>query len=568
MDSAAQPVAPNHRGGAVHSLLNLARQFLSESLFKNSAFLIVNLGVGAVCGYGSLTLLTHIFSTAEVGISATAVSALSLITLITQFGITYSLPRYLPIAKNRTAMINTLLTAAMLAAMLGCVIFLTLPYAKKLWVLGGLGFGIAFVVTAGLQAGQTVVGAVLIADRASDKLATAGLVPNLARVAAPPALSFLGALGAFTARVIADLFGFVTFGVLLARRGHRFRPTLDVGVVRDMARFSAGMYLANIIGGLPQLLLPLVVLSRIGPQQSAYWSVAISIAALLFSLPSVITTALLPEVSVRPKERKALLARAAKLIVVLVLPALVAAYLLAPFGLSLFGGQYATGAVSALHWLLIASFITMLNYVTGAVLFIAKKSMMMTIVNLINAVVVLGMVFFWATNVVQIAISWVVGDIANTSFIALFAYIALRQVGWRWEALGGDADAASAVDAAYKPLTATSQFRALNVLTTLAQQQGQSAERYELYRPYHSNSLTDTGGLFSIIALRAAERERAARLAASEAGAGNDTGSGSPAERSAEGADQALDLLFRMAEQQRAPGPFGEDDLGDTLGHC
>ena len=140
------------------ALLGLARRFLAESLFKNSAFLMLNLVLTTVCGYGALTLLTHLFSAKDVGLSATAVAACSLVTFITQLGTTYSLPRYLPTAKNRSEMINTLLTAVTVSTLVGSVIFLALPSSRNLFVLGGWVFCLVFVATAVLQALQTVLG--------------------------------------------------------------------------------------------------------------------------------------------------------------------------------------------------------------------------------------------------------------------------------------------------------------------------------------------------------------------------------------------------------------------------
>jgi hypothetical protein len=75
---------------------------------------------------------------------------------------------------------------------------------------------------------------------------------------------------------------------------------------------------------------------------------------------------------------------------------------------------------------------------------------MMTIVNGINAVVVLGLVAFWATNVPDVAIAWTIGDICNTVFFGLFALLALRQVGGRWEELGGGSPMAPAAQL-YRP---------------------------------------------------------------------------------------------------------------------
>jgi O-antigen/teichoic acid export membrane protein len=147
------------------SLRDLARKFFAESFFRNSSALVIDLGMGAVCGYGSLTLITHIFSKNDVGLSATAVSSVSLICFITEFGSGYSLSRFLPTARNRAALINTVFTAVFVATLIGSLIFLALPYAKKLFPLGGLAFGIAFVVTAVLQASMSVFTYVLVADR-------------------------------------------------------------------------------------------------------------------------------------------------------------------------------------------------------------------------------------------------------------------------------------------------------------------------------------------------------------------------------------------------------------------
>jgi O-antigen/teichoic acid export membrane protein len=539
-------------------VLNLARRFFAESLFKNSTFLIVNLAVGALCGYGSLTILTRVFTVREIGLSATAVAACSLVTFITQFGVTYSLPRFLPTAKNRTALINTILTTVLVSTLLVSVIFLALPYAKKLFALGGFLFCVAFVVTCCTQACLTVLSTVLIADRSADKVAKYGIIPNLVRLGAPAALSFLGALGAFVARVISEPFALVTLGVLLARKGHRFRPTIDVAVTKEIAKFSVGMYVANITGGLPLLLLPLIVLSRVGAQQAAYWSITISIGSLLFSLPSTITQALLPELSLRPAERLVLLRRSALLITVIVVPALIVGFAGAPYLLALFGRSYVTGTLVPLRWIMFAGLITMLNYVTGAILFIAKKSTMITIVNVVDAIIVLGLVLVWATNVTQVAIAWVIGDVGNTVLFGFFAFVALREVGGRWADLGGRVEPEEPRTPA--SLTATSQMRAVGMLVTLAEQQN----TVDMFRPYH-NSLTDSQGLFSIVALQAAERQRQRFIHESENSI-DDTPQ--TPEESAAAHQQAFDLLFALAARQRAAGHAEPAEYPQVTGHA
>jgi O-antigen/teichoic acid export membrane protein len=443
------------------------REFIAESMLRNSAFLILNLVFSAGCGYVALTLLTRIYSVQAVGLSAAAASASALVIAITQFGANYSLPRFLPTTAHRTALINTSLTLILLGTMFAAVIYLTLPLANKLYALGGWLFAIVFVVAACLQAGESAVEVILVADRSSSKLVRANAVPNVVKVIAPAALSFLGVFGAYAARVVSDVFGFILLSIALARGSHRFRPTLSITATRELGRFSVGMYIAGLVGGLPFMVLPLIVLSRFGAKQSAYWAIAIAISTLLYQLPGAVSQALLPEVSYRPSERRYLMLRSAALTIGLMLPTLIIAYIAAPFVLALFGHSYVAGSLVPLRWLIIAGFITMLNYVTGSILLLAKKSFLITVVNFFDAVIVLGMASIWAKGVDDTAVAWAVGDVANTVLFGLFAILALYEVRGRWESLGGKE--VQAPPSALEISTVDSQQSGLTALYKLAE---------------------------------------------------------------------------------------------------
>jgi O-antigen/teichoic acid export membrane protein len=463
------------------SVLIRARESVAESLFRNSAFLVINLIVSACCGYGALSLLTRLYSVRAVGVSAAAASVSTLIVFITQFGVSSSLPRFLPTSKDRPALINTMLTFIISVTLLAAAVFLVLPFARKFYALGGSLFAVVFIIGACAQAGQSVLGTILISDRMSGKIARANTIPNLVGLAAPSVFSFLGSFGAYLARIVSSIVGFIIFGVVLARRGHRFRPMLRRAAIRGLGRFSAGMYLANLIGSLPLMSLPIIVLSRFGFKQSAYWSIAITIASLLYQLSGSVSQALLPEVAHRPQERRHLVRRSAALIVALVIPGLTAAYFLAPFGLELLGRNYVSGALGPLRWLIIAGYITILNYVSGTVLLLAKKTFLISLVNVVNAVIVLGMTTMWARGADDVAISWTVGDVFNTILFGLFAFLAIRQVDGRWETLGNAHGEVSSSADPLLPLSTpqvpviNSQQQALEMLFMLAERQRISA---------------------------------------------------------------------------------------------
>jgi O-antigen/teichoic acid export membrane protein len=515
----SQPRATSRASGesreaqeAKPSLFARARGYVAESLVRNSVYLILNIGVISICGYGSLSLLTRVFSVDAVGLSAAALSASSLIVSITQSGINYSLPRFLPSSNHRTSLINTLHTGVLIITAVGCVIFLVTPFADKMYALGGFLFCVVFIASTCLQAGSSFLGLVLIADRQSGKMAGANMIPNFIKLLAPLGFRTLGNLGAFISRVIFNLFSFVILARIVARRGHRFRPELNMQAARELGRFSIGMSVATIIGGLPMMLLPIVVLSRLGAAQAAYWSIAITIGTLLNSLPAAVTQALLPEITHRPAERRHLLIRSTLLVTALVVPALIVAYVAAPLLISAFAKSYSSGTLSALHWLIYSAFITMLNYASGAILFLAKKSSAITFVNVVDAIIVLGMAGAWAANATGVAISWFVGDIANTVLFGLFAFLAVREVGFRFEDLGGE-EARPVAERPQAPMPGSLQ-EAFSVLASVAEQQRMAAA----LEPQRYN-LTEPQGLYTAMALQEAEREWYRRSRAAERGA-------------------------------------------------
>jgi len=403
----------------------------------------------------------------DVGLSATAVSLGSLVVVLTQFGTSYSLPRFLPGSTNRAAVINTALTVTLLASLFGAVIVLVLPVSAKLYALGGVSFAVAFLLATLFLSGATLLHTVLVAERAAGKLARANLIPNILRLAAPAIFLVLGSIGAYVARVASDVVSFFILIAVIARRGHRFRISLNLHATRQLNRFSSRMYVAGLIGGLPLMVLPSITLARFGSRQSAFWAVGIAVATLLYQLPSMIGQALLPEAVQRQSEIGAFIRKSALLIIIMMIPVLAIAYILAPDVLALLGARYVAGSLATLRWLIISGFIIILNYPAGSILLLAKKTTIIGAVNLVDAIVVIGLASTWARNGEGVAISWVIGDIGNTVLFCGAAVFALWQVGFRWENLAGRDD-----DKAQDEATAMSDGAALDMLLGIARLQG------------------------------------------------------------------------------------------------
>lgn len=412
------------------------RALLSESLIRNSWFLVANLGISAACGYGALGLLTRFYSVRAVGLAAAAISAGGVIAFVTQFGANYSLPRFLPTSPYRTALINTVLTVTIAATLVGGGAFLSLPLANRLYALGGGAFVVTFLVSVSLDAGESQLENIFVADRCAAKITSANVITNLIKVAAPVSFVFLGIFGAYLARVVGYVVGFIVLAAMLGKRGHRYRPTLSTSATRDLRRFSMGAYFGGLIGGLPLMVMPIIILDRFGPEQNAYWYTALAVASLLYQLPGSVSQALLAEAAHRPNDRRYLLKRASGLIGVVMAPVLTVSYFAAPLGLAFLGHSYEASGVVVLHWLVLAGFASSLNYITGTILYLAKRTLWVVLINLLNAAVVIGLSTTWARNISDIGGAWLAGELVNAVLFGIAAGYAVIRVRGRWQDLG------------------------------------------------------------------------------------------------------------------------------------
>jgi hypothetical protein len=91
---------------------------------------------------------------------------------------------------------------------------------------------------------------------------------------------------------VAFLFGLV---ILILRFNYLFKPIIDISVVKRMVKFSLGNYTAELIGGLPDLVLPILITNLIVAKFSAYYYIAIMIAGLLYVIPMATSQSLFSE---------------------------------------------------------------------------------------------------------------------------------------------------------------------------------------------------------------------------------------------------------------------------------
>jgi len=406
-----------------------ASRSADRSLAKNSTMLLANLIVGSVGGFVFYTVLARLYSTHDVGVASAAFSSTSLIVSLSGLGgFTYSLVRMLPEISDKRALINAALMVVGVASLAIGVVFVAWPPATGHSVtLQDPVFASVFVIGGVVTALKGVLDSLHNAHRDAPMILAGGVLTTVVRIILPVVAVSFGVLGIYLSQAVATGCGLVLLAIsLMSRHHHGFRVQIRIPDGQEFVRLSGVNYLTSIVGGLPVALLPLLVVSHLGPEQNAVWSIAMLIASACFMLPSAISQALLAEGAHNPDERMRLLRRSTVVLFALLTPIILAGIFLAPYGLAVFGDEYRDGGVYALRILLLSGFLVAGNYVAGAVLFFAKEVTVPLVVNILNAALVLILTAAWATSLRDVATYWFLGEILNVVLFGAGAVHAAR----------------------------------------------------------------------------------------------------------------------------------------------
>ncbi|QTI67093.1 lipopolysaccharide biosynthesis protein [Gordonia polyisoprenivorans] len=260
-----------------------------QTIARSSAALVVS-GLGtAVLGLVYWVLAGRMYPASEVGAAAAVITTATMLSAFGNLGIGAYLERFLPIAGERSLTLPSrgLLIGASCGALLGCGFLIVGPTsemfdgAAQMWM-----FPIVVVVLSSFA----MLDHVSIAMGRADWSAQKNIVHAVAKLAAAAALALsadrLGLIGSWvvTAAVAAALLWWVARRELRLRAADvAFTPTA-LPPWQTQRRFLAGNYGVYVAGAITPLILPPVVIARVGADQNAYFSIVWSLVSAVLVL--------------------------------------------------------------------------------------------------------------------------------------------------------------------------------------------------------------------------------------------------------------------------------------------
>src|SRR5579859_4984504 len=318
----AQSATPARWAGPVPGFLARVR---SDSLVRNSLYLMTSTAVTAGLGYVFWVVAAHAFARAEIGLGSAVISLCSTAALLTYLGSYATLIDRLP-AKERSPEWTTILarTCAVTAVITAAATVAVLPVLRAAHEYRAFfsGPGPVLLTVAGAAAWTLVnlFGGAFIAARRAGRYLSIQAVVSAAKVLfiLPVAAVGAGAAGLVGAWAAAAVLGVAAgagwliprmgLGRQSGRRPHRRTPVTAGGRLRlrrtarhrrpyappsaASVRLLAGHHLTSVGGAVTPLIFPVLVVIRLGAVPNAYFYVTWMVGGIFFTVSPSVSSAL------------------------------------------------------------------------------------------------------------------------------------------------------------------------------------------------------------------------------------------------------------------------------------
>ncbi len=340
------------------STLDRERQML-----LNSGSMLGTAIVTALLGAGFWLVAARWFSQDAVGVGSAAVSAMTLLGFLATVGLGTLMMGELPrMREGQRGLIGAALAVSgLIGAVLGAAFALLAPLVSS--NLGALSSSAAAVVV--FAAGSALTAAAVVADQSLIGLLRGGLqlLRNIAFSLAKLIALFAVPLFASRSDSVA-LYATWTAGIAISAlalfrffapvEGDSRRPRF--ALLREMRASAATHHVFNLALRIPDLVLPVIVVTVLSPAANASFYIAWMIASLVFAVPISLSTVLF---AMGSGERKGLASRFRLTVYTSLAFGLAANLVLLALAeplLSVFGASYATDATAPLHILVLGVF--------------------------------------------------------------------------------------------------------------------------------------------------------------------------------------------------------------------
>jgi O-antigen/teichoic acid export membrane protein len=405
------------------------RHFMHDSLYRNSIFLILSSLLSSGMGFVFWKINTQFYSPKDIGIATSLITICQLLIYLSPIGINQAIIKVIPLSKNRSELISTVLITVSITATLFSVIYLIiLPLLspKLTFLYHHLYFIPVFLLGCVISTINNITDNIFVALKSTIYIIYENIALGILKVTLPLILLGLGTFGIFTAyfacvigSLAVTIYGFYRLNLKI-KAVFRFRE------LKNIAQFSLANYVAAVFGNIAPMLMPTLIVGVLGASQAAYYFIATSIANIVSIVPQSTSSALYAEISHNPLNIKRQIFKSLLTIVGLMLPLLVFLILFSGHVLLLFGKEYSYAGSTLLRLLVLSTIPIAISNVMGQVLryYNAMVEYIFIELFIMISAVSLSIVFMKRSGIVGVGYSLL---IANSICAILFVFVAMSK---------------------------------------------------------------------------------------------------------------------------------------------
>jgi O-antigen/teichoic acid export membrane protein len=381
--------------------LNIFFNYLSGSLFRNAYNLIIGTGITSLFGFIFWLLATKYYSSEAIGYGSALISAVAMLGIFGELGLGIALIRFLPenTANNEKSreMINTSISICIAFSFFIAIIFLS---GLKIWSATLIAvfkdplywfLFILFTITCTIQ---PLILNIFLTKRMTRFIVLINLFTSILKITLIILLSFFinNVLGIYLAYGFSLLITLTTALFLLvpqAQPQYFPRITMKIEILHEIWAYAINNYIARVFLQITPLVIPIILITILGPVDTAYFFIGWSIASLLQIIPSSIFNSLLAECSTSNSDVHNNVRKSLQLMLLLLIPALLIIITFSKSILLIFGHIYSQNsylilcvmAFSVLPWGICYLYISIerLKRDTRRIIYISSASFLLSL---------------------------------------------------------------------------------------------------------------------------------------------------------------------------------------------
>jgi O-antigen/teichoic acid export membrane protein len=395
-------------------------------MLRNSLFLMASAGLTAGIGFIFWALVAHLYSSTQIGLATTLLSAISLISFLSTFGFGATMIRFQARDAARHRQVSVMLGLVATASFVlgtGYVLAVKLISPDLAFVRDKPVYALILIVICVFATVNLVTDSVFMAARRAEyNTLVDGFIQSLAKLAVPAAVVGMGAMGIVAASGTGYVVATLASLYLMNRKlGFRFSFRLGGTRIRETASYSATTHFSSLLNLIPQLALPIITLRWLGPDDVTYYYLGSQIAALLSTGSYAIGDALFSEGAHDPEQLRSLMKRSATIMTAVMVPGVAAVILVREPLLSLFGSKYPGHAQGLLTILALGALAVAFHTWATSALRITGRMKPLLGSNLVYMVATLALALGFAHRGLNwIGWAWALGNLASGLFAVAF----------------------------------------------------------------------------------------------------------------------------------------------------